>query len=25
LMEQYFPLAPGQARTNELPDRPLAL
>ncbi len=25
LMTQNFPLAPGQSRTNELPDRPLAL
>jgi hypothetical protein len=25
LMEAQFPLAPGQSRTNELPDRPLAL
>lgn len=25
LLEQHFPLAPGQLRHNELPDRPLAL
>jgi uncharacterized membrane protein len=25
LMEAHFPLAPGQSRANELPDRPLAL
>ena len=25
LLSQHFPLAPGQSRPNELPDRPLLL
>jgi uncharacterized membrane protein len=25
LLQQHFPLGPGQVRTNEIPDRPLAL